>query len=132
MKTITLFLGLTVAALVFTTVPAGAAEQKAQTAEDCQKFYDTCYAQCRKQYPSQDLEGDAECTTCGTTCAAKRTACRAAIEYVTKARPALEQMIEQFKTFLDDLLKNIPEGRRPKALPQEMPDKKFDEGPVKI
>ena len=132
MKIFSLFLSIMTGALLFTAVPAGAAEQKAQTATDCQKFYDTCYAQCRKQYPSQDLEGDAARTTCGTNCVAKRTACRAAIEYATKARPALEQMIEQLKTFFDDLLKTISEGRGPKAPPQEVPDKKFGDGPVKI
>lgn len=135
MKKISLMISIVAGAVLFTlfaVAPIGAAEPKAQTTADCQKFYDACYAQCRKQYPSQDLEGDAARTTCGTTCEAKRTACKAAIEYATKARPALEQMIEQLKSFLDDILKSIPEGHGPKTPPQETPEKKSDDGPVKI
>lgn len=130
MKKLYSIISLIAFTMVLAAQPAGAAEQKAQTIEQCQQRYDACYAQCRKDFPSQDLEGDAARTTCGTTCAAERTACKAAVEYATKARPALEQMIEKLKSFLDDLLKNIPEGKRPNPSPNDT--QKPDDGPVKI
>ena len=128
MKLLNIKSGLVVGMLLFVAQPGMAADQKARTFEDCQKFYDACYAQCRKKYPGQDLEGDAARTTCGTTCAAQRTACKAAIEYTTKARPALEEMIDQLKSFLDDLLKTLPGGKPD----QNSPEKPSDQGPVKI
>ncbi|MGA0393643.1 MAG: hypothetical protein ACO3MW_06225 [Rhodospirillales bacterium] len=115
----------------FAAQPASATEQKAKTIEECQKIYDACYAQCRKDYPTQDLEGDAQRTTCGTTCAAQRTACKAAVEYATKARPALEDMIEKLKSFLDEILKSLPEGNQAPS-PDQKPKSGPEEGPVKI
>ncbi len=121
-----------VGVLVFAAQPVIAADQSARTQEDCKKHYDACYAACRNKYPEQNLSGDVARTTCGTTCAAQSTACQAAIEYEKKARPALEQMIDQLKGYLDDLLKTMPGGQPQNTPTEKSPKNESDQGPVKI
>ncbi len=121
-----------VGVLVFAAQPGIAADQSVRTQEDCKKQYDVCYAACRKKYPEQNLSGDTAHMTCGTSCAAQSAACQAAIEYEQKARPALEQMIDQLKGYLDDLLKTIPGGRPQKPPTEKQPENESDQGPVKI
>ncbi|MEQ8196190.1 MAG: hypothetical protein RIB59_17035 [Rhodospirillales bacterium] len=114
-----------------TAVTVVAAEPGQRTLEDCRKAYDACYAECRKKHPEQDLSGDAARTTCGSACAAQRTVCRAELEYREKAKPQLDQMIDQLKKMLDDFLKGLPGTTPPPESPQPAPEKK-DDGPVKI
>ena len=99
--------GIFLLALANATAAYAASDAINPNAEKCGKVYEQCYAQCRQENPAQTLKGDTGRATCGSVCVAKRTACMAGKGY-DKAKPWVNDKIDKFNKFLDELFQEPP------------------------